>query len=190
MPLSVRWSALLLLFLVAQSGAAVAPDARVAHAPVTTFTYTDAATLLRLAVPTGWRVQAETLNGTRQLRVVPPKADQRERAAIDVTITVRRLARRESLERMARRMRTPDDDREAALLLKLNEKAGRLTVEYREGHYVSSSLWIVRQTLLVVQQTDKSHVVEARCAANASEYRTYRRFLETLCNSIGKARHS
>lgn len=178
-----------MLCLVAPSGAAIAPDARVGRAPITTFSYTDAVTLLRLTVPSGWRVQAETLNGTRQLRVVPPKADQRERAAIDVTVTERKLGRRETLETMSRRLRSPANAREAASQLKLNEKAGRLSVEYREGHYVSSALWIVRQTLLVVQQTDKTHVIEARCAANASEYRTYHRYLEMLCNSVGKGRH-
>jgi hypothetical protein len=146
--------------------------------------YQDAASQLRLNLPAGWRVRAETLNGVRQLRVVPPKADQRERAAIDVVIRVRPLAPQESLDRLARHYRRGKGDREAAGVVRFTPKTGRLVVEYREGGYVSSRLWIVRQNLNLYQRVGKKRLLEVLCAANASEYKTYHHNLETICSSV------
>jgi hypothetical protein len=146
--------------------------------------YEDQASQLRFNVPSGWWVRAETLNGVRQLRVVPPRADQRERAAIQVEISVRPFARGESLERLAQHYRTADQDREAAQILRYSPKLNRLVLEYREGSYVSGQLWIVRHNLVLFQRVDHSHLLVARCAANASEYKTYRHNLETICASV------
>jgi hypothetical protein len=148
------------------------------------FPYQDAVSQLRLNLPQGWRVRAETLNGVRQLRVVPPKADQRERAAIDVVVRIRPLRRGESLESLARHYRTGRGDREAAQILRFTPKTGRLVAEYREGGYVSSRLWIVRQNLNLYQRVGKKRLLEVLCAANASEYKTYRHNLETICTSV------
>jgi len=156
---------------------------RVPHAPATQL-YKDPVSQLRLNLPPGWHVRAETLNGIRQLSVIPPKADQRERAAIDVVIRVRPFAPRESLDRLAARYRTAQGDREAAEALRYTPKSGRLIVEYREGRYVSSQLWIVRRNLNLYQRIDKKRLLEVRCAANASEYKTYRHNLETICTTI------
>lgn len=148
------------------------------------YVYADPVSQLRLNVPQGWGVRAETLNGIRQLRVVPPKADQRERAAIDVVIRVRPLLAGESLERMAAYYKVARGDREAADVLRYLSKDSRLAVEYREGRYVSSRLWIVRRNLALFQRLDQHRLLEASCAANASEYKTYRRNLETICYSV------
>jgi len=138
---------------------------------------------MRVTVPSGWRVRAETLNGVRQLRVIPPKADQRERAAIEVVLRVRPLRRGETLARTAKLMRRSQGDREAAESLRLSPRGNRLVVEYRESRNVSDQLWIVRRNLNVWQRVDKKHVLEALCAANESEYKTYRKNLETICYS-------
>lgn len=147
-------------------------------------TYQDTASQLRLNLPVGWHVRAETLNGIRQLRVIPPKADQRERAAIDVIIRVRPFAPRESMDRLAKRYRSTRNDREAVEALRYTPKAGRLVVQFRAGRYVSSQLWIVRRNLNLYQRIDKKRLLEVRCAANASEYKTYRHNLETICTSV------
>lgn len=154
-----------------------------ARAATANGSYTDPVSQIRLSVPNGWRVRAETLNGMRRLRVVPPKADQRERAAIEVVIRVRPLRRGETLASMAAALRRPLGDREAAEVLRYTPRSNRLLVEYREGRYVSNQLWIVRRNLNIWQRIDKKRVLEARCAANASEYKTYRKNLETLCTS-------
>jgi hypothetical protein len=146
--------------------------------------YVDAVSRLRIAVPTGWLVRAETMNGVRQLRVVPPKADQRERAAIDVVIRVRPFEESDSLEHLTARFKVADEDREAAEVLRYTPKDHRLVVEYREGSYVSGQLWIVRHNLRVFQRINKKLMLEVQCAANASEYKTYRHSLETICLSV------
>lgn len=152
--------------------------------PSPTYLYVDKASQLKVTVPSGWHVRAETLNGIRQLRVVPPKADQRERAAIDVVIRVRPFARKEKLPRMAAAFRRAQGDREAADSILYTPRTNRLIADYREGSYVSSRLWIVRRNLVVYQRVDKRRLMEARCGANASEYKTYRRNLETICTSV------
>lgn len=145
--------------------------------------YVDSVSHIHLGLPAGWRVRAETINGVRQLRVVPPKADQRERAAIEVIIRVRPLRRGETFSGMAQSLRQPLGDREAAEVLRYTPRSNRLLAEYREGRYVSNQLWIVRHNLNIWQRIDKTRVLEARCAANASEYKTYRKSLETICYS-------
>ncbi|BEV71453.1 hypothetical protein THUN1379_09350 [Paludibacterium sp. THUN1379] len=146
-------------------------------------TYTDPVSAIQMQVPAGWRVRAETFNGVRQLRVVPPKADQRERAAIDVVVRLRPWRRGESLSGLAASFRNQRGDREAAQVVRYLPKAGRLVLDYREGRYVSGRLWIVRRNLHLFQRKDRTRVLEARCAANASEYKTYRKSLELICYS-------
>lgn len=146
--------------------------------------YTDPLDRLSFTVPSGWKVRSSRVDGIRTLRVVPPKADERERAAISVEIHKRRLRRGETLESLAERFRQADGDREPASLVRLAPTAGRLTVAYREGQFVSDSLWIMRRNLQVFLLTGQRDVIEARCAANASEYLTYRRSLESVCLSL------
>jgi hypothetical protein len=181
----IRFSRLLPFLLLppaALSAVVAPPPTHAVRAPVT-YVYTDAYSGLQLTVPAGWRVRAETLNGIRQLRVVPPKADQRERAAIDVTVRLRPWLPGETLAGLANRFRQQDGDREAAQTVHYSPKSGRLVLDYREGRYVSEQLWIVRRNLHIFQREDRKKVLEARCAANASEYRTYRKNLELLCYS-------
>lgn len=169
MPATTRLLALfLLLFAVVARGAA----------------YLDPLDRLSFTVPTGWKVRVTRVDGVRTLRVVPPKADERERAAISVEIHRRRLERGETLETLAERYRRADGDREAASMVRWVPTAGRLTVSYREGQFVSDSLWIIRRNLQVFLLTGQHDVIEARCAANASEYHTYRRSLESVCLSL------
>ncbi|WP_024302356.1 hypothetical protein [Pseudogulbenkiania sp. MAI-1] len=146
--------------------------------------YIDPLDRLSFTVPSGWKVRSSRVDGVRTLRVVPPKADERERAAISVEIRKRRLRRGETLESLAERFRKADGDREPASLVRLAPTAGRLTVAYREGQFVSDSLWIMRRNLQVFLLTGRRDVIEARCAANASEYATYRRSLESVCLSL------
>lgn len=145
--------------------------------------YTDARLGVRFNVPPGWRVQPETLRGERVLRVIPPKADQRERAAIDVSVRVGRVGRKDTLERFARRLSQPAGEREAARWVRLDDKVGRLGALYREGHFVDNHLWIVRNTLMVALQIGRTRA-EARCSATAAEYKTWRRPLESVCWSL------
>jgi len=152
--------------------------------PVWAASYTDPRLPVRINVPAGWKVRPVLIEGERRIKVVPPKADERERAAIEVLISQRRFASDESLERTAHQLRRADDDREAATMVRLNSKAGRLEADFRVGHFVTSDLWILQRVRLVQQRLDKRHLIEARCAANASEYKTYRHALESICQSL------
>ncbi|MCW3479167.1 hypothetical protein OL229_06260 [Neisseriaceae bacterium JH1-16] len=152
--------------------------------PVWAASYTDPRLPVRINVPAGWKVRPILVEGERRIKVVPPKADERERAAIEVVISQRRFSSGESLERTARQLRRADDDREPATAVKLNAKAGRLEADFRVGHFVTSDLWILQRVRLVQQRLDKSRLLEARCAANASEYKTYRHALESICQSL------
>ncbi|QEL54577.1 hypothetical protein [Chromobacterium paludis] len=145
--------------------------------------YTDPVSKIRFNLPPGWKVRPAIEEGGRVLRVIPPKPDQRERAAILVRIGLRKPKRGETLPRMAAAFRQESGDREAANFVRINSKAGRLVTEYRDGRFVSNRLWIVRHNLHVIQLLDRSHVLEARCTANASEFRTYRRQMESICLS-------
>ncbi|TDR79864.1 hypothetical protein [Paludibacterium purpuratum] len=171
--------------LVSLAVSAAPPPVVVQHAARSSvsYLYTDVVSGVQLTVPTGWRVRAETFNGMRQLRVVPPKADQRERAAIDVTVRLRSWRQGETLAGLAAQFRTQDGDREAAQTMHYLPKAGRLVLDYREGRYVSGRLWIVRRNLHIFQRKDRKKVLEMRCAANASEYKGYRKNLALLCYS-------
>lgn len=148
--------------------------------------YVDPLERLSFTIPAGWKLRTVRVDGVRTLRVVPPKADERERAAISVEIRKRRLRRGETLESLAERFQRADGDREPASLVRLAPAAGRLTVTYREGQFVSDRLWIIRRNLHVFLLTGERDVIEARCAANASEYLTYRRPLESVCLSLVK----
>jgi len=152
--------------------------------PVWAASYTDSRLPIRINVPSGWKVRPVLVEGERRIKVVPPKADERERAAIEVLISQRRLATGESLERTAKQLRRSDDDREPATMVRLNSKVGRLEADYRVGRFVTSELWILQRVKLVQQRIDKRQLIEARCAANASEYKTYRHALETICQSL------
>ncbi|WP_434629069.1 hypothetical protein [Chromobacterium sp. CV08] len=150
--------------------------------------YADPASQLRFTLPSGWKVRPVVVAGTRTLRVIPPKPDQRERAAIEVQIRVRKPRRGETLGNLATTFRQEDGDREAANFVRLNRRAGRLVTEYRDGRFVSNRLWIVRHNLHVIQLLDKNRLLEARCTANASEFKTYRRQMEAICLSVAVAK--
>lgn len=145
--------------------------------------YSNPAHHLRFNLPAGWKVRPSVSDGQQVLRVIPPKADQRERAAIEVTIQLRKVGSKETLDKLQRMYRKPDEDREAASVVKASPKSGKLVVEYREGRFVSNGLWIVRNNLNVFVWLPKHRLVEAKCAANASEFKTYRRQLEAICLS-------
>lgn len=147
-------------------------------------TYTDTTHQFSFNVPAGWKVRPGVLEGKQVLRVIPPKADQRERAAIEVYVLTRKQNRRETLDRWSRQLRKADGDREAASVLKLSARPARLVAEYREGRIVASGLWIVRHNLQVLLPGNGKHMLEARCAANASEFKTYRRQMESVCLSV------
>lgn len=148
--------------------------------------YVDPLERLSFTIPVGWKLRAVRVDGVRTLRVVPPKADERERAAISVEIRKRRLRRGETLETLEQHFRLADGNREPAFQVRRVPTAGRLTVAYREGQFVSDRLWIIRRNLHVFLLTGERDVIEARCAANASEYHTYRRPLESVCLSLVK----
>ncbi|MCD4485591.1 hypothetical protein LQR31_14025 [Chromobacterium vaccinii] len=151
-------------------------------------TYADPVSKARFTLPPGWKVRASVANRIRVLKVIPPKADQRERAAIEVQIGVRKPGRSDTLPRLAAMFRQEDGDREAANFVRVNQKAGRLITEYRDGRFVSNRLWIVRHNLHVIQLVDKNRLLEARCTANASEFKTYRRQMESICLSVALAK--
>lgn len=130
-----------------------------------------------LSVPDGWRAKVAAEGG---LRVLPPKLEDRERSGVAVRVWRERLRGSAGLERLASRYRKAQGAREAAINTRLDRKAGRLVLEYREGEYVQSGLWILRQHLRVVQQDGKQAVI-AECMANASEYHRYRRAFAELC---------
>ncbi|OWY38533.1 hypothetical protein CEK28_12010 [Xenophilus sp. AP218F] len=146
--------------------------------------YADPVSKVRFTLPPGWKVRPVVVDRVRVLRVVPPKADQRERAAIEVQISLRKAGRNDTLPRLAAKFRQEDGDREAANFVRSNARTGRLVTEYRDGRFVSNRLWIVRHNLQVIQLLDKKRVLEARCTANASEFRTYRRQMEAICLSV------
>lgn len=131
-----------------------------------------------LALPDGWKVRAAPEGG---VRVLPPKMEDRERSGVAVRVWRERLrGGSAALERLASRYRKAQGPREAAISTRLDRKAGRLVLEYREGEYVQNGLWILRQHLRVIQQDGKQAVM-AECVANASEYHRYRRAFADLC---------
>ena len=150
--------------------------------------YTDPASKINFTLPPGWKVRSVVQEGVRLIKVIPPKADQRERAAIEVTLQEYKATRADSPERLQRRYRQADGDREAALYARLNAHTGRLVTEYREGRFVSGRLWIVRHNLHVFLPTPGKRLLEARCAANASEFKTYRHQMELICLSANSTR--
>lgn len=147
--------------------------------PLLTFAapYRDAALGVVLSVPDGWRVRSSAEGG---VRVLPPKMEDRERSGVSVRIWRERLRGNAPLERLANRYRKAQGAREAATTIRLDRKADRLVLAYREGEYVQNGLWILRQHLQVVQLDGKQGVMAA-CVANASEYHRYRRAFAELC---------
>lgn len=128
-------------------------------------------------LPAGWKVRPDAEHG---VRVLPPKAEDRERAGVTVRYWRERLRGKQPMQRLADSYRKPRGNREAASKVQLDERSGRLVLEYREGEYVQNSLWIVRRHLRVVQQ-DGRQSVTADCAANASEFHRYRKAFVALC---------
>ncbi|PXX48220.1 hypothetical protein DFR38_1074 [Aquitalea magnusonii] len=151
--------------------------------PLLAAAFVDPASKISFTLPAGWKVRSVVQEGVRVIKVVPPKADQRERAAIEVTLQERKAGKADAPERLQRRFRQAEADREAAVYTRLNPHSGRLVTEYREGSFVSGRLWIVRHNLQVFLPTPGKRLLVARCAANASEFKTYRRQLETICLS-------
>ena len=156
--------------------------------PVLAASFTDPASKISFTLPAGWKVRSVVQEGVRVIKVVPPKADQRERAAIEVTLQEYKAVRKDAPELFLRRYRKADGDREAALYARLNSHTGRLVTEYREGRFVSGRLWIVRHNLHVFLPTPGKRLLEARCAANASEFKTYRHQMEAICLSATSLR--
>ncbi len=156
--------------------------------PVLAASFTDPASKISFTLPPGWKVRSVVQEGVRVIKVVPPKADQRERAAIEVTLQEYKAGRGDTPERLQRRYRQADGDREPALYTRLNPHSGRLVTEYREGRFVSGRLWIVRLNLHVFLPTPGKRMLEARCAANASEFKTYRHQMEAICLSATSLR--
>ncbi|TCP12163.1 hypothetical protein EV683_11085 [Crenobacter luteus] len=152
--------------------------------PALAAVYRDPQGALRFELPDGWRVRAYRQDGARQWRVVPPKADQRERAAIEVLVKIRPLAPGESLDRLARRLKKADGDREPARSLQYNRAEERLFADVREARLVSGGLWIVRREYRLYQRVGRKTMIEARCSANAAEFAPVRRALMTLCASV------
>lgn len=149
--------------------------------------YHDPGGVLSFALPEGWHVRTVALNGKRQWKVVPRKADERERAAIRIWITLRPRVAKGFLDQQARQLKSADVDREPARSLSYNAAQGRLAAEYREGQFESQGLWLVRRHLLVYQKVGHG-VIEAHCSATDAEFQYYKRQLNLVCASI-KAGH-
>lgn len=143
--------------------------------------YTDSKLPVRLNVPAQWKVRPALVNGRRALRIIPPEADQRERAAIDVVVFMATLRPKESLSDYAKAKRGKG---EPITPLAYDAKRDRLETDYRDGHYVSRGLWIMQRTKMVLQRVDKTRLIDARCSANLTEYKTYRKALESICKSV------
>ena len=143
--------------------------------------YTDSKLPVRLNVPEHWKVRPTLVDGRHALRIIPPEADQRERAAIEVVIFIATLKPRESISDYAEAQRGKS---EPITPLMYETKRGRLETDYRGGRYVSRGLWIMQRTKMVLQRIDKNHLIDARCSANLTEYKTYRKALESICKSV------
>lgn len=152
-----------------------------------TVPYHDPAGALHFSVPEGWKVRTVELNGKRQWKVVPRKADERERAAIRIWITLRTRVPKGFLDQAAHKYKTAEGDREAARSLSYNATQGHLVADYREGQYVSGDLWLVRRNLLVYQKNGKG-MIEARCSSTDAEFNHYKRQLNLVCGSIKAGR--
>lgn len=143
--------------------------------------YTDTKLPVHLKVPAQWKVRPALVDGRRALRIIPPEADQRERAAIDVVVFVATLPPKQSLSDYAKAKRGKG---EPISPLAYDAKRGRLETDYRDGRYVAGGLWIVQRTKMVLQRVDKTRLIDARCSANLTEYKTYRKALESICKSV------
>jgi len=162
------------------------PLAAGAAAKQATSTYHDPAGALHFSLPEGWKVHTGKVNGQRQWKVKPRKADERERAAIHIEIALRPLKRKETLEKLEDKLNKPEGDRELAKLQR-NARLGRLTAEYREGQFVTGRLWLLRRYLVVYQKSGKN-LIEASCSSTDAEFRHYRSQLQLVCGSIKAGR--
>lgn len=176
-----------LRFLLLLAGILLPPLAVAASNKLATVTYRDPAGALHFSMPEGWKVHTGKANSQPQWKVRPRKADERERAAIRISIVLRPLARKESLERISRQLKAPKGDREPAINLQHNSKLGRLSAEYREGQFVTGGLWLVRHYLVTYQKVGKL-VIEASCSSTDAEYRQYRQQLNLVCGSVKAGR--
>ena len=143
--------------------------------------YSDSKLPVRFTVPDGWKVRATIADGQRALRVIPHEADQRERAAIEVIISLRSLKGDQTISEYAETQRGKS---ESITPLAYEWRRGRLETDYRGGRYVSGGLWIMQRTKMVLQRVDKKRLIDARCMANLTEYKTYRKALESICKSV------
>lgn len=144
-------------------------------------TYTDSKLPVRFTLPDGWKVRPAIIEGKRALRVIAHDADQRERAAIEVIISLRTLKSKETMTQYAETQR---GNNEPITPLAYEWRRGRLETDYRGGRYVSSGLWIMQRTKMVLLRVDKKQIIDARCSANLTEYKTYRKALESICKSV------
>jgi hypothetical protein len=152
-----------------------------------TATYRDPDGALHFSMPEGWKVHTGEANGQPQWKVRPRKADERERAAIRISIVLRPMARKESLERISRQLKAPKGGREPAINLQHHTRLGRLTAEYREGQFVTGGLWLVRHYVVTYQKIGKL-MIEASCSSTDAEYRHYRQQLNLVCGSVKAGR--
>src|ERR1051325_5004701 len=92
-------------FLILLAGSCLPLLAVAASNKFATVTYRDPDGALHFSMPEGWKVHTGEANGQPQWKVRPRKADERERAAIRISIVLRPMARKESLERIARQLK-------------------------------------------------------------------------------------
>ncbi|MCP9758590.1 hypothetical protein EGI20_04570 [Aquitalea sp. S1-19] len=144
--------------------------------------YRDTVWPLTFDLPAQWQVTSKTEKKRRSLQVLPRRAEDRERGDARAVFSVRRLGKRDSLQRLTQPYRSARGGREAASRIELDEKRGRVLLDYRESENVQNGLWIVRRHQKVWQLDKASRrVFEADCSANASEFKHYRQPFSSLC---------
>lgn len=153
--------------------------------PVHAASYHDPVWPVSVNAPAGWRLYAVKEQGVRKVKARAPLAEDRERGGVRVEYIARRPERRDALSRIASRYRKAEGAREAATQRLLDEKRGRLWLDYRQGEYVQNGLWIVRRHWQLWQRSvDGKVLYRADCSANASEFAKYRRAFDNLCRRM------
>jgi hypothetical protein len=144
--------------------------------------YRDTVWPLSFELPAQWQLSVKNEKKRRSLLVLPRRMEDRERGDARAVFVMRRMSKRDTLQRLAKPYRKASGGREAASRIELDEKAGRVLLDYRESENVQNGLWIVRRHQKVLQlDTASRRLFEADCSANASEFKHYRQPFSSLC---------
>lgn len=145
--------------------------------------YLDASLRFTLELPPGWqaRLRPPGAPAENAVRLRPAKRTDRDRGLVRIDVWSRPALKPAALQRHLAGIGSEGD---AMLLRRKPAGPGQpVWVEYRIGAYASDGHWQVERRLESVYATPRQ-LWTIRCVAAESEFRRYRRMLETACQSF------